>query len=117
MNNGKICVPVSAETSEKALADAQLSAEFADVVEIRLDALEPDEVAPFLSSVHSEKPLLITYRPAEQGGYREISVEERVKFWNGIDGSGLDTSRLWFDQEGDLAGRPRTYENPVTIRS
>ena len=66
-------MPVSAETSEQTLADAALAAEFADVIEIRVDALAPTEIRQFLSSVRSDKPLLITYRPAEQGGYREIS--------------------------------------------
>ncbi len=117
MNNGKICVPVSAETSEKAIVDARQSAEIADVVEIRIDALAPSEIGPFLNGVTSDKPLLITYRPAEQGGYREIDIEQRIKFWNGIDGSRLDASRLWFDQEADIAGRMRNYSNPVSIRS
>ena len=117
MNNGKICVPVSAETSGKAIADARLSAEFADVVEIRIDALDPSEIGQFLSGIRSDKPLLITYRPAEQGGYREIEIEQRIKFWNELEESPLDTTRLWFDQEADLTGRMRKQDNPVSIRS
>ena len=116
MNNGKICVPVSAETAEKAIADVSRAAEFADVIEIRVDALEPTEIGIFLSRVRSDKPLLITYRPAEQGGYRQISFDQRVKFWNEIDDA-LDTSVLWFDQEADLAGRVQKCHHPISIRS
>ncbi len=109
-------MPVAAETSEKAIADARLAAEFADVVEIRADALEPGEIANALTTIRSEKPLLITYRPSGQGGYREISVDKRVKFWNGI-GDLVDTSGLWFDREGDLGGLIERGHNAVSISS
>ncbi len=109
-------MPVAAETSEKALEDTYLTAEFADVVEIRADALDPIELDQFLPGIRSEKPLLITFRPAEQGGYREISVDQRVGFWNEI-GDVLDTSRFWFDREADIAGQVQKQHNPVSIRS
>ena len=109
-------MPVLAETSEKAIAKARLAGENADVVEIRVDALEPSEIGRFLRIVRSDKPLLITYRPAEQGGYREISVEQRIEFWNGIDNA-LDTSGMLFDREGDISGRVTEQGNAVSIRS
>lgn len=109
-------MPVATETAEKAIAEVRLAGENADVVEIRIDALEPAEIGRFLSTVRSETPLLITYRPAEQGGYREISAEQRIEFWNGIDKT-LDTSGLFFDREGDISGRVTEQGNAVSIRS
>ena len=107
---------VSAETSEKILADAELAAVNADVIEIRIDALAPAEIRQVLGSIRSEKPLLITFRPAEQGGAREISLERRIEFWDEIEAA-LDTSGLWFDQEADLLGHTQKQHNSVTIRS
>ena len=99
------------------MSDARLSSEFADVVEIRVESLAPDEVGKFLRAVRCDKPLLITYRPAQQGGGREIGLEQRIRFWNEIDQTPLDIRQLWFDQEGDLAGLVRKQDNTVSIRS
>ena len=116
MNNGKICVPVAADTSEKASAEARLAAEVGDVVEVRADALEPGELAHALASIQSDKPVLITYRPSEQGGYRDISVDERVRFWNEIDDR-IDAAELWADREGDLPGLVKRGNQVVSISS
>ncbi len=84
MNNGKICVSVCAETAEEFIENIRRAEEFADVIELRFDCLEKQEFETSLSKILAQeykKPLLITFRPKEQGGKRELTLRERIKFW------------------------------------
>jgi 3-dehydroquinate dehydratase I len=63
---GKICVSISAPTVAEAVAMGQLEESKADVVEIRLDALDRPEIAPFIEQFRT--PLLFTNRPVWEGG-------------------------------------------------
>jgi 3-dehydroquinate dehydratase/shikimate dehydrogenase len=84
MNTGKICVSVGAETAGEFVENIERAAEIADVVELRFDCLKESELDSALrkfSILDAEKPFIITFRPREQGGRREISFGERVKFW------------------------------------
>lgn len=92
MNNGKICVPVFAPNADELLAELERASELADVVELRIDSLDPDEIEPFLKKFRAARRLfdsdfLCTFRPKEQGGVREIRPPERDDFWcDGNDG-------------------------------
>jgi 3-dehydroquinate dehydratase/shikimate dehydrogenase len=92
MNNGKICVPVFAETADELIAELTRASEFADVVELRIDSLDPNEIEPFLEKFRAQfqfsgKHFLLTFRPREQGGFRDLSLQERDEFWcDGNDG-------------------------------
>jgi len=57
------------------------ASEFADVIELRLDCLEKldFEVESFADKL--SRPIIITFRPAEQGGYRVLGRHEREAFW------------------------------------
>jgi 3-dehydroquinate dehydratase / shikimate dehydrogenase len=44
--------------------------------------------------------VILTFRPAEQGGHRELTREERQRFWSSI---APQAERIWWDVEGDLA--------------
>ncbi len=82
MNNGKICVSVCAETVEKLIQQIRRAEEFADVIEVRFDCLEKDDVRNFIVNLPAiEKTYLFTYRPSDQGGKREINLDQRLKFW------------------------------------
>lgn len=86
MNNGKICVSVCAETANEFIVNIKRAEELADVIELRFDCLEKNELTGFLSQINKiEKrflnEFLITFRSLEQGGKRRLSLRERLKFW------------------------------------
>jgi 3-dehydroquinate dehydratase/shikimate dehydrogenase len=91
MNNGKICVPVTGATVDEMIVNIRRAGEFADVIELRIDSLAPGEIDPLFAELKRErpvpeKPFLITFRPKDQGGYRDITLQERREFWaNGND--------------------------------
>ncbi|MEO6051928.1 MAG: shikimate dehydrogenase [Pyrinomonadaceae bacterium] len=84
MNNGKICVSVSAETADEMIGNIKRAEEFADVIEVRFDSLEPSQVDKCrmeIAGLIVKKPLLATFRSPEQGGNNTASVEDRTAFW------------------------------------
>ncbi|MFV0387578.1 MAG: shikimate dehydrogenase [Pyrinomonadaceae bacterium] len=85
-----ICVSIRAESSEQLFAKAITAAPKADMLELRFDSLVPSQVATALKNLTSlyatvKLPLLITYRPEQQGGFRSISVEQRISFWRALE--------------------------------
>jgi len=94
-SSAKICVPVC-QTDLSALR----AIEWADLIELRLDCLEsePENLTEVLQNVSG--PVILTYRPSEQGGHRSLSREERVRFWNHTAPRG---ECIWWDVEGELA--------------
>ena len=94
-SSAKICVPIC----ESDLSAAR-SVEYADVIELRLDCLEsdPDNLTEILANISG--PVILTYRPSEQGGHRNLSREARLRFWR----TAPRGDRIWWDVEGDLAG-------------
>ena len=94
MNNGDICVSICAETAEETLAKIRRAEEHADIIEVRFDCLSPPEVAIAISNISSSKPLIATYRSAEQGGKSVISIEERRAFWSAIRGKDYELADL-----------------------
>jgi len=71
-----VCVSVACEQVDQAIAMAKDSANYADVVEIRLDSLSHPEIEPFVKSL--AKPLLFTNRPDWEGGSFKGSEPERI---------------------------------------
>jgi 3-dehydroquinate dehydratase/shikimate dehydrogenase len=116
VNPIRICVPVCVKRASE-LADAvERAAEVADIVELRLDCLEESELTragaeisallgskqQFLAS--RQQPMILTLRPAEFGGARPITTEDRLFFrydswWN----SGKQQQAVFWDLELDLA--------------
>jgi len=76
------------ETCERAV-------EWADLIELRLDCLQelPEKLPQF------DGPVILTFRPSEQGGYRNLTREERQRFWSSI---APQAETIWWDVEGDL---------------
>ena len=87
MNNGKICVSICAETADELIEQIKRAEDLADVIEIRFDCLEENEAKKMLNNLVSlrqkiGKPFLITFRPKEQGGKRELDyIQDRIGFW------------------------------------
>ena len=74
----------------------ELGVAWADFVELRLDCLtEAPEKLPEVAL-----PVILTFRPAEQGGHRKLTREERQRFWST---TAPQADAIWWDIEGDLA--------------
>lgn len=104
MNNGKICVSVCAETANEFLEKIEQAAKIADVVELRFDCLkqtEPEILFKELKRIrqNNKSKLLVTFRPKEQGGKRDLSFDERFYFWRD---SYIDEFVDWGDVELEI---------------
>jgi 3-dehydroquinate dehydratase/shikimate dehydrogenase len=65
------------------------AAQLADVVELRLDCLEEDQLTVALGGLgallgETRLPFIITYRPREQGGGRAVGLDARLSFWRDL---------------------------------
>jgi 3-dehydroquinate dehydratase/shikimate dehydrogenase len=97
-NKVRVCVPLCAKSFAALEQAYQRASEFADIVELRLDCLESDDFIADLDQLLARLslPLILTYRPSEQGGYRVLNQDQRETFWN------TDLQTLC-DVEADLA--------------
>jgi 3-dehydroquinate dehydratase / shikimate dehydrogenase len=85
MNKGKICVSVCAETAAELVGQIKSAGDLADIVEIRFDCLTDAELRKTKFKLPEfKRTFLVTFRPREQGGRRDLSVYERLKFWEAI---------------------------------
>jgi 3-dehydroquinate dehydratase/shikimate dehydrogenase len=97
-----VCVPVCEKDFNALQGAAARAKEDTDLIELRLDcidgAISVEALARVLDSLHF--PVILTYRPAEQGGHRNLSRAARASFWKAIAPRG---EHLWWDVEADLA--------------
>lgn len=82
----KICVPVCVRHVDQLADIVERAQEVADIVELRIDYVEPAEVETALheaAALHktASLPFILTFRSAEQGGARSIAAADRVEFW------------------------------------
>lgn len=115
----RICVPVCEPRACDLPQAVARAAEVADIIELRLDCLEDaklDEIAPDLRSLldSRSRPVILTFRPAEQGGQRALDDADRCAFLS-LSRSGLETD--FIDVELDLLlrlidGAPQGREIP-----
>jgi 3-dehydroquinate dehydratase/shikimate dehydrogenase len=96
----RVCVPVCEKNLDALLSACERANEFADWIELRLDCLEdvPGDVTALTENIPN--PLILTFRPSEQGGYRHSTLEERKRFWTSL---APHANRIWWDLEEDLA--------------
>jgi 3-dehydroquinate dehydratase/shikimate dehydrogenase len=85
--SARICIPIcESRASELAQSVAQATAD-ADLIELRMDCLSGVELALAMRYLDDDprgatpRPLILTLRPAEQGGGREIDILSRLSFW------------------------------------
>ncbi len=103
MNNGKICASVCAETAEELFEQIKRAEALADVIELRFDCLRENEIKNAIENLpKNDKPYLATFRPKEQGGKRELSLGERLKFWESFLWANKDKI-FWVDFEFDMS--------------
>lgn len=87
--NKLICVPITENKAENFLNAINEAAINADAIELRLDYLHENELANVLSALPAQeisKPLIFTFRPREQGGMRDLPLENRLAFWQALSG-------------------------------
>lgn len=85
-NTARICVPVCESRAVELRQAMTRAGEVADLIELRLDYLQGDELFKALSNLPalisaSTRPVIVTLRPAEQGGQREMDNLTRIIFW------------------------------------
>ena len=82
-----ICVPITESAPEAFLHAIADAAQTADLIELRLDYLDAAgcrTVLEALPQMAESGMLLLTFRPAEQGGRRDLSLQDRQTFWRGL---------------------------------
>src|SRR4029079_5723973 len=96
MNNGKICISICALTVSEMLDLARRAGDDCDLIELRLDCLSELTAD---DRFDLDENMILTLRPQEQGGNRDISIDERIGFWsNASGGCGADV-------EEDMIGK------------
>jgi 3-dehydroquinate dehydratase/shikimate dehydrogenase len=84
-----LCTPITEPSSDNFLHAMQAADRVAEAIELRLDYLPAEDLPGFLATLEQRgaaftKPLLFTFRPAEQGGRRAVTLAERRAFWQGL---------------------------------
>jgi 3-dehydroquinate dehydratase/shikimate dehydrogenase len=119
--SARICVPVCARHADELRPAVVQAAAVADIIELRLDYLEAAECDQAVQSVPAllgavSRPFILTFRPAEQGGRRALSLAERVSFWKGRAGAGdARLAPLWADLELDLANHLAALDKQLGV--
>lgn len=98
----QVCVSVCGETADEIRDQVRKAGAWADIIEIRFDCVSPHEVGSAIEHARTTtKPLVITYRPASQGGRRDLTVAEQINFWNQVVPA-LGGTDYMVDREFDL---------------
>src|ERR1700730_15732152 len=89
-NPTRICVPVCVRHSDEMPAAMKRAAEAADMIELRLDCLEEDELDSVrrLLPEHLNRfgiPVILTLRSADQGGSALVECQARLRFWASVE--------------------------------
>ncbi len=96
----RVCVPLCEKNVEALRSACERASEWADVVELRLDCLDavPENISGTICDL--SRPVILTYRPSEQGGYKNLTRETRETFWKT---GALRGDAVWWDLEADIA--------------
>ena len=97
----RVCVPVCAKSFADLDELCKRAEQSADILELRLDCLDPRELAFEIETFANKfsRPIILTFRPSEQGGYRSMERPEREAFWRRDWGFPANSA---FDIEADL---------------
>ncbi|HJQ32548.1 MAG TPA: shikimate dehydrogenase [Pyrinomonadaceae bacterium] len=88
-NTARVCVPVCVRRAAELRPSVERAAEVADIIELRLDCLDEDELEAARSQLaallgSTRLPFILTFRPREQGGGHGLSLAERAAFWRDV---------------------------------
>src|SRR5215813_1115696 len=84
-----ICAPITEVSPDSFLATIHEAERIADAIELRFDYLPAESLPQLIVDLSSSiarvsKPLIFTFRPREQGGKRDLSLQDRRDFWRGL---------------------------------
>jgi 3-dehydroquinate dehydratase / shikimate dehydrogenase len=84
-----LCVPITETSVEGCFSAIQEAERLADAIELRLDYFPAEILPQVISELQTRlprlgKPLIVTFRPREQGGRRDLSLAERQLFWHSL---------------------------------
>lgn len=107
----RICTSICESSVAKIKLAAGRAAKSADLIELRLDCLDPSLGVEALREIKAlfpdiPVPVIVTYRPSEQGGRRDLSAKLRLLFWL-FNRPAAD----FFDVEFDIATAPSVFES------
>ena len=79
--------------------------DFADIIELRVDCLDEQELSKATDRIAQVTdrlsiPVIVTLRPAAQGGYSDLTIEQRERFWQQLSRS----RNVLFDVELEMCG-------------
>lgn len=80
----RVCVPVCAKTFAEMQEACARASPIGDIIELRLDCLQDLDVEIETFASELSRPTIITFRPSEQGGYRNLTRREREAFWASV---------------------------------
>lgn len=119
--NQYVCVPITESRAADFMAALREADRVAEAIELRLDYLDAAELPTFLDWLEREAEtlaaaLVLTFRPREQGGRREVTLAERREFWRGLAPAIMARVTLVdfeFDLVESLAAEPFNEGPPV----
>jgi 3-dehydroquinate dehydratase/shikimate dehydrogenase len=102
-NETRICVPLNEDTLSGLTAATVRAADNADLIELRLDGLQPQELRDVSTKLKNlinsiSRPVILTLRSSEEGGYRPLTKTQRQTFWQEY----VESNAALFDIELDL---------------
>jgi 3-dehydroquinate dehydratase / shikimate dehydrogenase len=104
----RICVPVCEKRASELTQSLARASQLADIIELRLDCLDHNELPKALRALpallkDSPRPLILTLRPAAEGGQSEMDEFERFAFWTNNFPGDETAQAILADLELDLA--------------
>ncbi|MBO0724302.1 MAG: shikimate dehydrogenase [Blastocatellia bacterium] len=112
-----ICAPITEGAPDSFLATIHEAEQIADAIELRLDYLPAEALPRLIVELSSRiarvsKPLILTFRPLEQGGKRDLTLQNRRDFWRGLPPE-IVSSIAYADFEFDLVESFRNEQPPA----
>src|SRR5215510_12155386 len=112
-----ICAPITEVSPDSFLATIHEAERIADAIELRFDYLPAESLPQLIVDLSSSiarvsKPLIFTFRPREQGGKRDLSLQDRRDFWRGLPPE-IVNSIAYADFEFDLVESFANERPPV----
>src|ERR1700694_4508638 len=109
-NPTRICVPICVRHSDEMPAAMKRAAQAADMIELRLDCLEENELDSIVRLLpeHLNQlgvPVILTLRSADQGGRASAEFQTRRRFWASVE---KIPDNCLIDLEFDLAQKLAT---------
>ncbi|MGH9937743.1 MAG: type I 3-dehydroquinate dehydratase, partial [Blastocatellia bacterium] len=109
-----ICAPITDSGADAFLAAIYNAERRADAVELRFDYLSAESLQQTLTELRSGvgrigKPLVLTFRPREQGGKRDLTLRDRRDFWRSLPpeiGAAIAFADFELDLVESFAGEP-----------